>query len=68
VKSIYISLPAAVSGAARLYAAYLLTSSEPDFHLILGAFFLSLGIYSMDRAGDFDESVKFPALFTSLAH
>ena len=64
MKSIYASLPTAISGAARLYAAYILVSADPDFKLILGAFFLSLGIYSLDRAEDFEDGLKLPVLFT----
>jgi hypothetical protein len=47
----------------RLYIAYVLTSSKPDCFLLIGAFFLSLGVYGFDRMEDYGRSLL-PALFT----
>ncbi len=64
MRHVYVSLPTAVSGAMRLYVAYILARLEPDDTLLLGAFFLTLSVYSLDRIEDYEGSVKLPVLFS----
>ena len=64
MRHVYVSLPTALSASMRLYIAYILTSSAPDYSLLAGAFFLSLAVYSLDRAEDYSENICYPALFT----
>lgn len=63
MKHVFVSIPTAVSGAARLCMACILTDSNPDCALLAGAFFLSLAVYSFDRTEDYGRS-SLPALFT----
>ncbi len=64
MRCVLVSLPTAISGAVRLNIAFILTQQEPRQMLILGAFFLILGIYSLDRHKDYNEKAKVPAFFT----
>ncbi len=63
MKCILASIPTAISGTIRLYIAFILTQQEPKYTLILGAFFLILSIYSLDRLKDYNERTKIPAFF-----
>jgi len=65
MRHVKVSLPTAVSGVVmRLFIAYVLVSERPDYILLMGCFFLTLSIYSLDRAEDYECSLKQPALFS----
>ena len=63
MKHIAVSIPTAVSGAMRLYAAFILCSLSPDYLLLAGAFFLTLSVYSLDRIEDYGGKIVHPILF-----
>ncbi|GBE54469.1 hypothetical protein BMS3Bbin15_00623 [archaeon BMS3Bbin15] len=63
MKEILVSLPTAVSGAMRLYAAFIFTNSKPDYLLIAGAFLLTMGVYSFDRLEDYNGRAIYSIFF-----
>ena len=67
MKYIAVSIPVAVSGAMRLYVAYVLTSSNPNCSLLTGAFLLALSVYSLDRIEEYNGKAIYLAPFTSPA-
>ncbi|WP_290596472.1 MULTISPECIES: hypothetical protein [unclassified Archaeoglobus] len=62
MKHVYVSLPTAVSSAARLYMTCILTNDCPDCVLLARVFFLTLAVHSFDRT-DYGKS-SLPAVFT----
>lgn len=67
MRNVIVSIPTAVSGAMRLYVAYVLLSLSLDPILLVGAFFLTLSIYSFDRIEDYGGRTYYSILFTSSA-
>jgi len=63
MREILVSLPTAVSGAMRLYAAYVLCDIKPDYLVLVGAFFLTLATYAFDRLEDYNGNIKNTAFF-----
>lgn len=64
MKEVLVSLPTALSGGMRLYAAYLIIGETPNLTLVSGAFLLTLSVYAIDRLEDYDGSPVTSALFT----
>ncbi|MFO7966955.1 MAG: hypothetical protein R6U44_05090 [Archaeoglobaceae archaeon] len=65
MRGVLVSLPTAISGATRLYIAFIICSLSVDYVLVVGAFFLTLSIYTLDRIEEFGDNLGYPAFFIS---
>lgn len=63
MRGVLVSLPTAISGATRLYIAFTICSLSVDYVLVVGAFFLTLSIYTSDRIEEFGDNLIYPAFF-----